>query len=88
MPWPAHGAHLLIKGFEILPTDIGRLLRIGDVELEIARQHVLCAGLKGQAHDPDEALRPGWHGLPNRAQGQYSGWRQCRNPGLNVRQPS
>lgn len=62
LPWLSHGAHLLIKGFEFLPTDIGRLLRIGDVELEIAREHAPFASLEAQAPVLYEALLTGWRG--------------------------
>lgn len=60
MPWLAHGANLLIKGFEFLPTDIGRLLRIGAVELEIDREHVPGAALESRAPELYEALMLGW----------------------------
>lgn len=62
LPWTTRRANLLIKGFEFLPTDVGRTLHIGTVILEITREtdpcwkmDRACAGLK-------EALTPSWRG--------------------------
>lgn len=62
VPWLANGANLLIKGFEFLPTDIGRLLRIGEVELEIDREHLPNGSLQQRAPALFEALLLGWRG--------------------------
>lgn len=62
LPWFAYGANLLIKGFEFLPTDIGRILRIGDVVLEIAGAHAPCTALENRAPALYEALLLGWRG--------------------------
>jgi MOSC domain-containing protein YiiM len=62
MPWLAHGANLLVKGFEFLPTDLGRTIRIGEVVMEISREHKPCAELENQAPDLYEALLLGWRG--------------------------
>jgi MOSC domain-containing protein YiiM len=62
VPWLAHGANLLIKGFEFLPTDLGRTLRIGEVELEIAREHAPSTELENQAPALYAALLLGWRG--------------------------
>ena len=62
LPWLAHGANLLIKGFEFLPTDLGRTIRIGEVVLEISREHMPKADLEHQAPALYEALLLGWRG--------------------------
>lgn len=62
LPWLAHGANLLIKGFEFLPTDMGRTLLIGEVVLEIAREHAPSAELENQVPALYEALLLGWRG--------------------------
>ncbi len=60
LPWLAHGANLLIKGFEFLPTDLGRSLRIGEVELEIIRETDPCHHLQKQTPEVFEVLQLGW----------------------------
>ena len=62
LPWLAHGANLLIKGFEFLPTDVGRTLRIGEAVLEINRESDPCHHLQEQAPEIYEALQVGWRG--------------------------
>ena len=42
LPWTVRRANLLIKGFEFLPTDIGRIIYIGSVVLEIACETDPC----------------------------------------------
>lgn len=62
LPWLAHGANLLIKGFEFLPTDLGRTMRIGEVELEISRETGPSELLESKAPELHAALRMGWRG--------------------------
>ena len=62
LPWLAHGANLFIKGFEFLPTDIGRTLCIGEAILEIVRGAEPGACLRQQAPEIIEALQMGWRG--------------------------
>lgn len=62
LPWLAHGANLLIKGFEFLPTDTGRSLRIGDVLLEITGHNEPGRALEALAPALYEALGLGWRG--------------------------
>ena len=62
LPWLAHGANLFIRGFEFLPTDLGRTLRIGEAVLEIARESNPNADLEAQAPALYEALLLGWRG--------------------------
>jgi len=60
LPWLAHGANLFIKGFEFLPTDIGRTLRIGEAELEIVRGMDPSQMLRDSAPELCDALLLGW----------------------------
>lgn len=60
MPWLSHGANLFISGFEFLPTDIGRTLRIGQVVLEVIREMETSTQLDQQAPELSEALLMGW----------------------------
>ena len=62
LPWLAHGANLLIKGFEFLPTDIGRELRIGEAVLEIVGAQPPGPYLEQQAPALFEAMQLGWRG--------------------------
>lgn len=60
LTWLAHGSNLLIKGFEFLPTDLGKKLRIGEAEFEITRESDLDEELKLQEPEIYEALLQGW----------------------------
>jgi MOSC domain-containing protein YiiM len=60
LPWLSHGTNLLIKGFEFLPTDLGRTLRIGEAVLEIIRENDSCQHLREQAPELFEELQSGW----------------------------
>ena len=60
LPWLSHGANLLIKGFEFLPTDLGRTLRIGEAVLEIIRENDPCQHLQEQTPELFEELQLGW----------------------------
>jgi MOSC domain-containing protein YiiM len=62
LPWLAHGANLFIKGFEFLPTDIGRTIRIGEALLEIDRAIEHLPALAQQAPALHEGLQLGWRG--------------------------
>ena len=62
LSWLLGGAHLLIKGFEFLPTDLGRSLRIGEAVLEITREIDPRHHLADDAPDVFEALQLGWRG--------------------------
>jgi len=60
LPWLVHGANLLIKGFEFLPTDVGRTLRIGEAVMEVSRESDPGDHLQEQAPEIFEALKMGW----------------------------
>lgn len=62
LPWLASGSHLFIRGFEFLPTDIGRSLRIGELVLEIMRENLPGPALATQAPVLHESLSLGWRG--------------------------
>jgi len=62
LPWLASGSHLFIRGFEFLPTDIGRSLRIGEMLLEILRENLPAPALASQAPVLRESLCLGWRG--------------------------
>jgi len=62
LPWIVAGSNLFIKGFEFLPTDIGRSLRIGEVVLEILRENLPPSALADQAPALHESLSLGWRG--------------------------
>lgn len=62
LPWLTRGAHLLVKGFEFLPTDIGRTVHIGEVVLEITGEAAPCLPLQAQAPGLFDALQMGWRG--------------------------
>ena len=62
LPWLAHGSNLLIKGFEFLPTDLGKTMRIGEAEFEITRELDPDLELKSRQPELYEALLQGWRG--------------------------
>lgn len=62
LPWTARRANLLIKGFEFLPTDVGRTIQIGDVILEITRETDPCWKMDKAHQGLKEALMPSWRG--------------------------
>ncbi len=62
LPWTARRANLLIKGFEFLPTDVGRTLHIGDVILEITRETDPCWKMDKAYQGLKDALLSSWRG--------------------------
>lgn len=62
MPWLESRANLLIKGFEFLPTDLGKTLVIGEVGLEITRATDPASHLESAAPQVVDALKLGWRG--------------------------
>ena len=62
LPWLVHGANLLVRGFEFLPTDAGRILRIGETELEVDRAMAPNSALANQVPELFHALQSGWRG--------------------------
>jgi len=62
LPWTTRRANFLIKGFEFLPTDVGRTIQIGDVILEITRETDPCQKMDKAHKGLKEALIPSWRG--------------------------
>lgn len=62
LPWTTRRANLLIKGFEFLPTDVGRSIHIGNVILEITRETDPCYKMDKAHQGLKEALMTGWRG--------------------------
>ncbi len=62
LPWTTRRANLLIKGFEFLPTDVGRTIQIGDVILEITSETDPCQKMDKAHQGLKEALIPSWRG--------------------------
>ncbi len=62
LPWLDHGSSLLIKGFEFLPTDLGRTLQIGEAEFEIHREMAPHDKLEKKAPELFRALQLGYRG--------------------------
>ena len=62
LPWLVHGSSLLIKGFEFLPTDLGRRLQIGEAEFEIHREMSPHDKLENQAPELFRSLQMGFRG--------------------------
>ncbi len=60
--WLVHGSSLLIKGFEFLPTDLGRTLQIGEAEFEIHREMTPHDKLESQAPELFSSLQMGFRG--------------------------
>ena len=52
----------MIKGFEFLPTDLGKTICIGEAQFEITGE--LDPGLELKSREPElyEALQQGWRG--------------------------
>jgi MOSC domain-containing protein YiiM len=62
LPWTTRRANLLVEGVEFSATDIGKTVRIGEVELEITRETNPCS-LMDQLHQGlRDALTPAWRG--------------------------
>jgi MOSC domain-containing protein YiiM len=62
LPWTTRRANLLIKGFEFLPTDVGRTIHISDVILEITRETDPCFKMDKAQQGLKEVLMSGWRG--------------------------
>jgi MOSC domain-containing protein YiiM len=62
LPWFSHGSNLLIKGFEFLPTDLGKTICIGEAQFEITGELNPDLDLKSREPELYEALLQGWRG--------------------------
>ena len=62
LPWFERRANLLISGYEFSAADVGRILRIGEVELRISRETMPCRRMEEVCTGLSQALGPRWRG--------------------------
>jgi MOSC domain-containing protein YiiM len=62
LPWTIRRANLLIDGVEFSASDVGKTLRIGDVELKITRETSPCSLMDQQHQGLKQSLTPEWRG--------------------------
>jgi len=62
LPWTIRRVNLLIDGVEFSAADVGKTIRIGNVELKITRETNPCALMDKQHQGLTVALTPDWRG--------------------------
>ena len=62
LPWTTRRVNLLIDSGEFSAADVGKSIRIGDVELKITRETNPCARMDQQHQGLTAALTPDWRG--------------------------
>jgi MOSC domain-containing protein YiiM len=62
LPWTTRRANLLISGVWFGPDDVGRRIRIGEVELEISGETAPCPRMDEQHQGLTGALKADWRG--------------------------
>jgi MOSC domain-containing protein YiiM len=62
LPWTIRRANLLVDKLTFSPADVGKTLRIGDIELEITRETDPCSRMDDQHQGLKSALMPEWRG--------------------------
>ncbi len=62
LPWTTRRANLLIDGFEFGENDLGKTLRIGEVELIVTQETDPCSRMDEQHPGLTAALLPDWRG--------------------------
>ena len=62
LPWTIRRANLLVDGVEFSAADVGKTVRIGDVELKITRETNPCSLMDKQCQGLTAALTPEWRG--------------------------
>lgn len=62
LPWTTRRANLLVDGIEFSADDAGKIVTIGDVELEITQETNPCALMEQQHQGLKSALTPPWRG--------------------------
>jgi MOSC domain-containing protein YiiM len=62
LPWTVRRANLLIDGLRFSAADVGRVLRIGVVELQIMLETDPCQRMDAQHQGLTAALTPHWRG--------------------------
>ncbi len=62
LPWTSRRANLLIEGLEFGPEDVGAIVEIGKLRLQITRETDPCQRMDEQAPGLMAALTPDWRG--------------------------
>ena len=62
LPWTYRRANLLVDGLCFSAADVGRVLRIGEVELELTVETDPCPRMDAQHPGLTAALTPDWRG--------------------------
>lgn len=62
LPWTVRRANLLVDGLRFSAADVGRILRIGEVELELTVETDPCPRMDAQHAGLTAALTPDWRG--------------------------
>jgi MOSC domain-containing protein YiiM len=62
LPWTIRRANLLVEDLVFKATDIGRMLCIGDTELEVTQETDPCSRMDEQHEGLKAALMPDWRG--------------------------
>jgi MOSC domain-containing protein YiiM len=62
LPWTTRRANLLLSGISFGSEDVGKIMRIGDVQLEITREADPCKRMDEARPGLKQALSPDWRG--------------------------
>ena len=62
LPWTIRRANILLEGVAFSPDDVGRILAIGDLHLEITKETVPCKFMDDQVPGLREMLGSDWRG--------------------------
>lgn len=62
LPWTIRRANLLVDKLTFSPADVGKILRIGEIELEITQETDPCNRMDEQRQGLKSALLPEWRG--------------------------
>lgn len=62
LPWTARRANLLVDDINFSASDIGRILRVGDVRLQITQETDPCSRMDAVSMGLMQALTPAWRG--------------------------
>jgi len=62
LPWTTRRANLLVEGLEFGPEDVGAIIEIGKIRLQITRETDPCGRMDEQVKGLQAALKPEWRG--------------------------
>jgi len=62
LPWSTRRANLFVGGIEFGEGDVGKIIRIGEVRLEIMQETYPCSLMDKQHQGLKDALTPKWRG--------------------------